>query len=45
MQDKYIREYITNIKENIFDDYKLEKIINQIYEDGFQDGVNSVEDK
>ena len=38
--DKYSKEYVLQIKQ-AQNDENLEQSINKIYEDGFQDGVNS----
>lgn len=39
MQDKYIKDYIKEIKE-AKDDADLETIIDNIYNDGFEDALN-----
>lgn len=39
MTDKYAKKYIKAIKNCVIDD-DLTILINRIYDDGFQDGVN-----
>lgn len=39
MQDEYVEKYLALIKECNNDD-GIRDIINEIYEDGFEDGVN-----
>jgi hypothetical protein len=39
MKDKYVEKYLKAIKNSVTDD-DLKIIVNRIYDDGFQDGVN-----
>jgi hypothetical protein len=39
MEDEYINKYLIQIRNSDSDD-EIKAILNRIYEDGFEDGVN-----
>lgn len=39
-KDKYIEDFVKEIKIAINDEKTLSRIVNKIYEDGFEDGHN-----
>ena len=43
--DKYVRKKIRLIREARENEDELGKVINQIYEDGFADAVNEMEEE